>query len=129
MQARHDRQTDVHISSDEDPHLEVKRTMSPSSLNGTVSLVTGATGGIGRATVRALVAAGGTVIATDLSGDAPDIGDVTYRQLDVTEPTAWQVVVAGIEADYGRLDNLVHCAGIELVASIAGQLWRIFANA
>lgn len=94
--------------------------MSSSSLNGTVSLVTGATGGIGRATVRALVAAGGTVIATDLSADAADLGDATYRQLDVTDPTAWQTVVAGIEADYGRLDNLVHCAGIELVASIAG---------
>lgn len=93
--------------------------MSQSNMNGTVSLVTGALGGIGRATAHALIEAGSTVIAADLAADADDFGAATYRQLNVTDQHGWQAVVSEIEARYGRLDNLVHCAGVELVASIA----------
>jgi NAD(P)-dependent dehydrogenase (short-subunit alcohol dehydrogenase family) len=88
-------------------------------LIGTVSLVTGALGGIGRATARALIEAGSTVIATDLAAEADDFGAGAYRQLNITDPQDWQAVIADIEARYGRLDNLIHCAGVELVASIA----------
>lgn len=93
--------------------------MLPSNLNGTVSLVTGALGGIGRATAQALIAAGSTVIATDLAADSSEFGPETYRQLDVMDELGWKALLGEIDARHGRLDNLVHCAGLELVASIA----------
>jgi NAD(P)-dependent dehydrogenase (short-subunit alcohol dehydrogenase family) len=93
--------------------------MSQGDLNRTVSLVTGALGGIGRATVRALMDAGSTVIATDLAAEADEFGAGRYQRLNITEPHDWQSVLAEIEARHGRLDNLIHCAGVELVASVA----------
>lgn len=93
--------------------------MSKSDLTGIVSLVTGALGGIGMATARALIEAGSTVIATDLAAESDEFGADGYRQLNITEKQDWDAVIADIEARHGRLDNLVHCAGIELVASIA----------
>lgn len=93
--------------------------MSQSDLIGTVSLVTGALGGIGRATARALVEAGSTVIATDLAAKSDEFGSGGYRPLDITDQEDWKAVLADVEARHGRLDNLIHCAGVELVASIA----------
>jgi NAD(P)-dependent dehydrogenase (short-subunit alcohol dehydrogenase family) len=93
--------------------------MTQFDLANTVSLVTGATGGIGRASVKALSDAGSTVIATDLAAEASVAGAATYRQLDVTSETAWEALVADIEATYGRLDNLVNNAGLSVTNSIA----------
>lgn len=93
--------------------------MSQSDLTGTVSLVTGALGGIGMATVRALVEAGSTVMATDLAAESDELGADSYRRLNITEAQDWHAVLADIEVRHGRLDNLVHCAGVELVGSIA----------
>jgi 3(or 17)beta-hydroxysteroid dehydrogenase len=75
-----------------------------------IVLVTGALGAIGAAVVAAVKAAGGTAIATDLTG-----GDAT---LDVTAEAAWQTVTADIERQHGRLDGLVNAAGIAVVGSI-----------
>jgi NAD(P)-dependent dehydrogenase (short-subunit alcohol dehydrogenase family) len=80
------------------------------SLKDKVVLVTGAAGAIGSAVAGAVRAAGGTAIATDLSG-----GDVA---LDVTSEENWQGVVAQAERDHGRLDGLVNAAGIAAVGSI-----------
>ena len=93
--------------------------MADFQLNGTVALVTGATGGIGGATCRALSDAGATVIATDLAADASVDGATEYRQLDVTSETAWTALIADIDARHGRLDILVNNAGISVTNSIA----------
>lgn len=93
--------------------------MSRVELRGTVSLVTGALGGIGRATTRALLEAGSTVIASDIAPDSDDFGAGVYQQLNIVNIEEWQRVLANIEARYGRLDNLIHCAGVEVVASIS----------
>ncbi|UZW56428.1 SDR family oxidoreductase [Sphingobium sp. JS3065] len=93
--------------------------MSTSNLMGTVSLVTGALGGIGRATARVLIDAGSTVLATDLVAESDEFGSGNYRRLNITDQQDWQAVIADIEARHGRLDNLIHCAGVEHVASIA----------
>jgi NAD(P)-dependent dehydrogenase (short-subunit alcohol dehydrogenase family) len=93
--------------------------MSPHDLSGTVALVTGATGGIGRATVQALADAGSKVIASDIAAQASVAGAAEYHQLDVTEETAWSGLIARIEAEHGRLDILVNNAGISVTESIA----------
>ncbi|MDE2410351.1 MAG: SDR family oxidoreductase [Sphingomonadales bacterium] len=83
-------------------------------LDGTVALVTGARGNIGVATCAALRREGMTVIASDFGVDeAQDIGDgYEWRSLDVTSAADWARVIAGIEADHGRLDVLVNNAGV-----------------
>ena len=93
--------------------------MSIFDLGGTVALVTGATGGIGRATCQALADAGSTVIATDLAESAEVAGAASYRRLDVTDEGAWEVLIAAIEAEHGRLDILINNAGISVTNAIA----------
>ena len=93
--------------------------MADFQLNGTVALVTGAAGGIGRAICQALRDAGATVIASDLAAEAEVAGAADYRQLDVTSETGWDDCVAAIEARHGRLDILVNNAGISVTNSIA----------
>lgn len=89
------------------------------ALEGRVVLVTGATGGIGAATVRAVAAAGGhPVIAHYRDGRAAaalaeSVGpDVLVHETDVRD---WDQVAALIRAvlvHHGRLDVLVNNAGL-----------------
>ena len=79
-------------------------------LNDKIVLVTGAAGAIGAAVISALSRAGGTAIATDLSGCS--------TQLDVTAEADWQRGTADIERRHGRLDGLVNAAGIVALGSV-----------
>ncbi|BBD99773.1 KR domain-containing protein [Sphingobium amiense] len=89
------------------------------NLEGAVALVTGANGGIGRATVAALAQAGAQVVASDVADMATVPGAALYLPLDVTSEDAWQTVIERIERDFGRLDILVNNAGISVTNSIA----------
>jgi 3alpha(or 20beta)-hydroxysteroid dehydrogenase len=64
-------------------------------------IVTGASGGIGAATVELLRAAGANVIAADIAQDAE-------HSLDVANPGSWASLVAGL----ARVDGLVNAAGV-----------------
>ena len=86
------------------------------ALNNVVALVTGANGGIGRELCKALKAANAIVIATDLADDAPDIECDAYFRHDVTNEADWQRIADDITRRWGRLDGLVHNAGISVVA-------------
>jgi NAD(P)-dependent dehydrogenase (short-subunit alcohol dehydrogenase family) len=72
-------------------------------VEGKVALVTGAAGGIGGATVRALVDAGASVFGIDLAGSDHDA--------DLTSGEQAEAAVRACVERFGRLDGVVHCAG------------------
>ncbi|GGU80368.1 short-chain dehydrogenase [Streptomyces albospinus] len=92
----------------------------------TVSLVTGATRGIGREVVRRLAERGHTVLLTGRSADAArraadelregvrdgDVLDVRPLWLDVTDDRSVAIAAAQVADEFGRLDVLVNNAGI-----------------
>lgn len=80
-----------------------------------IALVTGAAGGIGREIVKAMKAAGATVIATDLRETAEIDGADHYLKHDVTNEADWRLVEALVRDKYGRLDALVNNAGFSIV--------------
>lgn len=96
------------------------------ALPNTVALVTGAAGGIGREIVKAIKAAGGTVIATDLDGSAVIEGADHVLKHDVTSPADWKEVEALIRDTYGRLDVLVNNAGYSTVTRFEDTALDVF---
>jgi len=74
-----------------------------------VCLVTGASGGIGAATVARFQAEGATVVGVDLTEDAP--GDLSL-QVDVTHEGQVADMFDRAVSTYGRLDVLFNNAGI-----------------
>ena len=90
-------------------------------LEGKVALVTGAAGGIGRASAIRLASEGARVVATDLKDTALDetaaaleaAGEGLTAAHDVTSWADWQRVLAETERAFGGLDCLVNNAGIE----------------
>ena len=88
-----------------------------SELAGRIALVTGASGGIGGATARALAAAGAMVAVTDLQAPealAAEIGGIARAQ-DVTSEADWAGVMDWLRAEAGGLDILVNNAGLFLM--------------
>jgi NAD(P)-dependent dehydrogenase (short-subunit alcohol dehydrogenase family) len=77
-----------------------------------VALVTGAAGGLGRATVARFRDRGLRVVATDLAlADSPCGAPMTVASLDVTDEAAVVATVARVLETHGRLDHVVHLAG------------------
>jgi 3-oxoacyl-[acyl-carrier protein] reductase len=91
------------------------------SLEGRRALVTGGGGGIGSAIVRRMSEAGARVASLDLPGQAAPPGAVTLP-CDLGDPVSLRAAVgkAGDLFD-GRLDAVVHCAGITRDA----VLWKM----
>jgi NAD(P)-dependent dehydrogenase (short-subunit alcohol dehydrogenase family) len=83
---------------------------------GSVALITGGTGGFGRALAALLRRQEVTVVLADLDNDAnrrtaADL-DTHFVALDVTDRAANAAVVAQVEAEHGRLDAAFLNAGI-----------------
>ena len=88
---------------------------------GSVALVTGGTGGFGRALATTLTARDVTVVLTDLDSErnrqvAADLG-CPFLPLDVTDLAANEAVVAQVESEHGRLDAAYLNAGISAAKS------------
>ena len=98
-------------------------------LSGKVAVVTGAAGGIGAATARAMAADGARVVVADVKA-----GDATVEQItalggeavsidcDVADPDQVTALVAGTVGHFGALDVLVNNAGISGGSSLAHEL-------
>jgi glucose 1-dehydrogenase len=79
-----------------------------------VVLVTGAAGGIGRATVQAFHAAGWRTVAVDRQAVSGFPRGVHVRQADVSLPDSVTDLFAWLRAEVGRLDALVNNAAIQI---------------
>ncbi|MBM2615591.1 SDR family NAD(P)-dependent oxidoreductase [Actinoplanes sp. LDG1-06] len=89
------------------------------------ALVTGASSGIGAATVQALREAGAQVAAAARRTDRLD-GDLNLT-LDVTDEASIRTAVDAAAADFGGLDLVVNAAGIMPLGPVAGAdttIWR-----
>ncbi|HOW85966.1 MAG TPA: 3-oxoacyl-[acyl-carrier-protein] reductase [Candidatus Aminicenantes bacterium] len=88
---------------------------------GRVSIVTGASQGIGETIARELAAEGAAVVLVDIQKDkleavarsiAESGGRAEARDADVCDPAAADRVAAAVAAAHGRIDHLVNNAGI-----------------
>lgn len=83
------------------------------------ALVTGATGGMGRAITAALAAAGANVMASDMSPDAgaalveSSAGSVAFVAADVADAAQVEHMVTHTVERFGSLDMAVNAAAIE----------------
>jgi 3-oxoacyl-[acyl-carrier protein] reductase len=98
-----------------------------------VAVVTGAGSGIGAATAAVLARDGAQVVCVDLVGAGDGLAAVaneiggTALQLDVAATDAPQRLVEHLEGRYGRLDVLVHNAGVtrdRTLAKMDVDSWR-----
>jgi glucose 1-dehydrogenase len=95
--------------------------MTTPALEGRTAVVTGATGGMGRAIVVALADAGATVVATDLTdahaddlfGLVESTDMVSFITGDVSKSGDMEAVVTQALSRGGRLDCAVNAAAIE----------------
>lgn len=76
-----------------------------------IALVTGSSGGIGAAVVAALQVRGDVVIGADRAPlDGQELAG--FHELDVTDEQLTRDVVQKVLAEHGRIDVLVHAAGV-----------------
>lgn len=96
----------------------IKTMNNPMDVTNKCIIVTGAGSGIGRETSRVLAEQGATVIMMDVNADGltetAAIGGERCHPIiiDLTDATVVAEAVAKIVEQYGKLDGLVHCAGI-----------------
>ena len=83
-------------------------------IDGTVAVVTGAGGQIGRRLMADLEARGAAVVGLDLPGALPE-GDERYLACDITDEARVWETFAALRDRYGRLDLLIHSAGLSAI--------------
>jgi len=96
-------------------------------LTGSTFLVTGGASGLGAATVRAVVAAGGNAVIADLKDAegnalAQHFGKaVTFVRTDVTDEASGKAAVQAAVDVFGGVQCLVNCAGIVYGEKVVGK--------
>jgi NAD(P)-dependent dehydrogenase (short-subunit alcohol dehydrogenase family) len=84
-------------------------------LSGRVAAVTGGSGGIGSAVIADLTAAGARACSLDVA--APPDG-LEWVDTDVRDDASVEAAIGGIERRFGRVDILVHAAGVSFDAVV-----------
>lgn len=79
-----------------------------------VALVTGAAGGIGRATVQVFAGAGWHVVGVDRQAETDVPGLAQFIQADISDPQAQRTIFDRLAASEGRLDALVNNAAVQI---------------
>lgn len=96
-------------------------------ISGNTFLVSGGSSGLGAATVRRLVAAGGNVVIADLNavaGEAlaQELGDkVRFSPANVTDAQSVQTAVTLARNTFGHLHGAINCAGKAIAAKVLGK--------
>mgnify|MGYP001486926890 FL=1 len=96
-------------------------------LSGRVAVVTGGASGLGEATVREIVNAGGKAVIFDLNEEKGNklVGELEDQAIFVkVDVTSEENVQAGLEraiAEFGGVHILVNCAGIALAKKVLGR--------
>ena len=96
-------------------------------LRGSTFIVTGGASGLGGATARMVVEAGGNVVIADLKeaegqAHAKDLGaQAKFVRTDVTDEASAKAAVGAAVAGFGAVHGLVNCAGIVYGEKIVGK--------
>lgn len=96
-------------------------------LEGRNALVTGATGGLGRAIVRRLAQEGARVAVSDVDRRTCDDlaaelgGDTLAVALDVADEASWRAAVDTVREEWGALHVVVNNAGIGSLATVEDE--------
>ena len=95
--------------------------------SGSTFIVTGGASGLGAATARMLVQAGGKVILADVNDAqgnelAKELGaNARFVRTDVTDEESAKAAVAAAQSAFGGLHGLINCAGIAIGERIVGK--------
>ncbi|WP_424237035.1 3-hydroxyacyl-CoA dehydrogenase [Bhargavaea ginsengi] len=97
-------------------------------MNNVKAIITGGASGLGGATAKRIVEAGGKVAIFDLneekgSGYAAELGEgnAFFYQTDVADGTALEANVAAAKEAMGGLNTVVNCAGIGTPGKLIGR--------
>jgi NAD(P)-dependent dehydrogenase (short-subunit alcohol dehydrogenase family) len=96
--------------------------MNSGELSGKVALVTGGSGGIGCAIIRAFEQAGARAVCLDKA--PPGKEDVAWVKCDMTEDSSVAAAVEQVYQQRGSLDLVVHAAGVTRDA----VLWKLLVS-
>src|SRR5580700_7604066 len=96
-------------------------TICPMRIEGKTALITGGASGLGAASARMIVEAGGRVVIADLKSGLDLGASAVFVPTDVTDTVAMQAAVTMAVERFGALHILMNCAGIGLAARVVSK--------